>query len=77
MFIFAEWSHQLHSMGLVHIIGIISAILFGIIVSASASAPGISSTIVSKCLISVSIISTILFICTSRCISSNYIFIRF
>ena len=30
MFIFAEWSHQLHSMGLVHIIGIISAILFGI-----------------------------------------------
>ena len=30
MFIFAEWSHKLHSMGLVHIIGIVSAILFGI-----------------------------------------------
>ena len=30
MFIFAEWSHQLHSMGLVHIIGIVSAVLFGI-----------------------------------------------
>ena len=30
VFIFAEWSHQLHSMGLVHIIGIVSAVLFGI-----------------------------------------------
>ena len=30
VFIFAEWSHQLHSMGLVHIIGIASAVLFGI-----------------------------------------------
>lgn len=30
MFIFAEWSNQLHSMGLVHIIGIVLAILFGI-----------------------------------------------
>lgn len=30
MFVFAEWSHQLQPMGLVHIIGIVSAILFGI-----------------------------------------------
>ena len=30
MFLFAEWSHQLHSMGLMHIIGIASAVLFGI-----------------------------------------------
>ena len=25
MFVFAEWSHQLQPMGLVHIIGIVSA----------------------------------------------------
>ena len=30
MFIFAEWSHPLHSMGLVHIIGIITAVIFGL-----------------------------------------------
>ena len=30
MFVFAEWSHQLQPMGLVHILGIVSAILFGI-----------------------------------------------
>lgn len=30
MFIFAEWSHKLQSMGLVHIIGIVSAVIFGI-----------------------------------------------
>ena len=31
MFIFAEWGKPLQSMGLVHIIGIVSALLFGIL----------------------------------------------